>query len=156
MYIAMPEVSIVPYSPKFQKAFKELNEAWITRYFHIEDEDIRTLSDPDKIIREGGYILVAVVDDLPVGVCALKKNGTGIFEFSKMAVAENCQGLGVGHQLLSTAIEVAGSASAKTIFLEGNTKLAASIHLYKKFGFEEVTDRKSHFERVNIIMELEL
>jgi GNAT superfamily N-acetyltransferase len=151
-----PEVTIVPYSKSYQKAFKELNEAWISRFFSIEAEDIKTLSDPDKIIQEGGFIFVAIYNQLPIGVCALKKTGIDTFEFSKMAVSETSQGLGVGHQLLTYAIEQARITGAKTLFLEGNTKLEASIHLYRKFGFKEVTSRESHFERVDIIMELSL
>lgn len=148
------EIQIVPYSPTHARAFKELNEAWINKYFELEDDDIQTLSNPQAIIDKGGFIFVALNDDLPVGVCALRKSGDDTLEFSKMAVSENVQGLGIGGKLVGAAIAKAREAGAKRLYLEGNTLLEASIHLYRKFGFKEVIGRESHYKRVNIIMEM--
>ena len=152
----MTEVQIVPYSPSYGKAFKELNEAWITKYFELEEDDIRTLSNPQAIIDKGGFIFVALKDNSPVGVCALRKSVDDTFEFSKMAVSENVQGhgIGAGGKLIEAAIAKARQIGARRLYLEGNTLLEASIHLYKKFGFKEVTGRESHYKRVNIVMEI--
>jgi putative acetyltransferase len=149
------EVQIISYSPKYAKVFKSLNEAWITKYFELEEEDIKTLGDPEKIIRDGGFILVAILRTKgeAVGVCALRKSGDKTYEFSKMAVSEEMQGLGIGKKLGEAAIEKAKGVGAKRIFLEGNTALKASIHLYKKLGFNEIKGQKSHYKRVNIVME---
>lgn len=150
----MTTVHIVPYSPPYAQAFKELNEAWINMYFELEEDDVLTLSNPQAIIDKGGFILVALKDDLPVGVCALRKSSDDTLEFSKMAVSENAHGLGIGGKLMEAAIGKAREVGAKRLYLEGNTLLEASIHLYKKFGFKEVTGRESHYKRVNIIMEM--
>lgn len=103
----MEEVQIISYSPKYAKVFKSLNEAWITKYFELEEEDIKTLGDPEKIIRDGGFILVAILRTKgeAVGVCALRKSGDKTYEFSKMAVSEEMQGLGIGKKLGEAAIE---------------------------------------------------
>lgn len=150
----MKEVRITTYSPEYRTAFKKLNEAWIKKYFELEEEDIKTLSDPNKIITDGGYIFVALMEKEAVGVCALRKVSAEVYEFSKMAVAENVQGLGIGRKLGEAAIEKGRAIHAKRIFLEGNTLLEASIHLYRKLGFKEVPGHKSHYKRVNIVMEL--
>jgi len=150
----MNEVSIVDYTSTYGKAFKALNEAWIKKYFELEEEDIKTLDNPDQILKGGGFIFVALVDSIAVGVCALRKASADTYEFSKMAVAENVQGLGIGRKLGEAAIAKAKLVGAKRIFLEGNTSLEASIYLYRKLGFREVTGRQPHYKRVNIIMEM--
>lgn len=152
----MQPISVIPYTSQYREAFKQLNLAWIEKYFKIEEQDILTFQDPDAIIDNGGYIFVALYQEQPVGVCALKKVDDKMFEFSKMAVDEQHQGLGIGYQLITAAIEQARQTTATHLFLEGNTSLEASIHLYRKVGFKEVTTRSSNFERVNIIMELPL
>lgn len=152
----MTAIEIVPYSPLFNKSFKALNESWIKKYFEIEPEDTKVLGNPEKIIEEGGYIFVALRDSEAVGVCALIKLPGKTFEFSKMAVAENAQGLGIGRKLAEAAIDKAEEVGARRIYLEGNTKLEASIHLYRKLGFKEVYGLKAHYNRVNIIMEKRL
>jgi|SRR5690554_4689999 len=150
----MAKIQIVPYSPSYANAFRKLNEAWIKKYFEMEDDDIRTLSNPQAIIDKGGFIFVALKDGAPVGVCALRKSGADTMEFSKMAVSENAQGLGIGGKLVDAAIAKAKQVGAKRLYLEGNTRLEASVHLYKKFGFKEVIGRQSQYKRVNIVMEM--
>lgn len=148
------ELRIVDYLPKYEQIFKTLNEAWISKFFEIEEEDEKALSNPGKIIEDGGYIFIALLDGKAVGVCALRKVDSDTFEFSKMAVAENIQGHGIGRRLCESAIEKARSVGARRIYLEGNTLLKASIHLYKKMGFKEVDWQTSAYKRVNIIMQM--
>lgn len=88
-------ISIVPYEPKYQRAFKELNKEWISTYFTMEAEDYKVLDDPQGyILDKGGYIAVALYNEEPVGVCALiKVNGKAYgFELAKMAVSPKVQG----------------------------------------------------------------
>ncbi len=148
------KLQIVEYNSKYASAFKYLNEVWITKYFEIEEEDKKALSDPGKIIDDGGYIFVALLEEKEVGVCALRKAACEVFEFSKMAVAESNQGLGIGRKLVEAAIAKAKAVGAKRIYLEGNTALEASIHLYRKLGFKEIEWQSSSYKRVNIIMEM--
>ena len=152
----MSKIDIVDYTPKYAQAFKDLNEAWINKYFELEEEDIHTLNQPEKIIEQGGYIFIALREDIAVGVCALRKKDQDNYEFSKMAVAETAQGLGIGRKLGEAAIARARESRAKRIYLEGNTLLEPSIHLYKKLGFKETQGTSSPFNRVNIVMEMKI
>ena len=152
----MTSIQIIPYSPIYASTFKSLNEAWITKFFRLEPEDIHTLNHPQQIIDQGGFIFVALQETTPVGVCALKKMNEEQFEFSKLAVDEKCQGSGVGRKLIDAAIAKARIVGAKSLFLEGNTLLEASIHLYKKVGFREIEGGETHYERVNITMKMPL
>jgi GNAT superfamily N-acetyltransferase len=152
----MDKIEIINYHPDYAGAFKKLNEAWINKYFELEEDDVNTLNFPDRILHEGGFIFIALKEGKAVGTCALRKKTSGSYELSKMAVAEEAQGLGIGRKLGEAAIEKAKEIGARKIYLEGNTLLKSSIHLYRKLGFKEVKGGPSPYKRVNIVMELEL
>lgn len=152
----MNEIEIIDYAPVYAWAFKELNEAWINKYFRLEEDDVNTLNFPDRILHNGGYIFIALKDKEPIGTCALRKKGPDTFELSKMAVAEEAQGLGIGRKLGEAAIAKAKEIGVHKIYLEGNTLLESSIRLYKKLGFKEIQGGPSSYQRVNIVMELQI
>jgi len=78
-----PAPRIVPFDPRYADAFRRLNEAWITRFFTLEDADRAILGDPvGKVIAPGGEILLAVEGAEAVGCCALKPIEGG-YELSK-------------------------------------------------------------------------
>jgi len=150
-------VQIVDYKPAYQKAFQQLNEEWITKYFRMEEADHKALSNPQKnIIAKGGYILVALYNNEPVGVCALLKMNDPIYDYelAKMAVSPAAQGRNIGWLLGKAAIDKARSLGAKKIYLESNTMLKPAINLYHKRGFQKVIGHATPYERCNIQMEL--
>ena len=152
-------VKIVDYQTKYQKAFKELNEEWISTWFKMEETDHKALDNPKGyILDKGGQILVALNDEKPVGVCALLKIGDSNFEFelAKMAVSPHMRGKNIGWLLGSAIIEKARSLGATKIYLESNTILKAAINLYYKLGFSKIPDRATPYTRANIFMELVL
>jgi putative acetyltransferase len=148
------------FHPDDAGAFRELNEAWVSHYFVMEDEDRAILNDPDGcILQRGGQIFMAFLEKRPVGSCALVFVAPGIFEVAKMAVAESQRGMGIGRQLLEHAIAEARAAGAKRLSLETNTKLQPAIRLYESVGFRHLPpDRETHsaYARANVFMELEL
>ncbi len=153
------EISIVPFEPKYQSYFKDLNQAWITQYFKMEDSDYKSLMHPKEyILDKGGEILVALHNNIPVGVCALIKMDDPEFDYelAKMAVDPSTQGKGVGCILGMEIIKKATQLGAKNLYLESNTILKPAINLYHKLGFKKVVGIKSPYERCNIQMELSL
>ncbi|MEJ5145972.1 GNAT family N-acetyltransferase [Sphingobacterium sp. MYb388] len=151
-------LKIVDYKSNYAPVFKELNERWIKKYFTIELQDIETLNSPQEIIDHGGFIIVCLYDHIPVGVCAVKKITDIRYELCKFAVDEQYQGMGIGKLILEHCISGAKIRNIPTLFLEGNTKLGSSIHLYEKFGFKKISlaEHAPHYSRVDIIMELNL
>ena len=85
--------------------------------------------------RPGGAILYAVQEGEAVGTVALKYQGDGVYELTKMAVTRACQGQGLGRQLLRAAIarfrEIAGSR----LYLESSSRLGPALALYESAGF---------------------
>jgi putative acetyltransferase len=154
--VSAPPARIVPFDPRHADAFRRLNEAWINRFFTLEDEDRAILGDPmAKVIAPGGEILFAIDDDEAVGCCALKPIEGG-YELSKMAVAESHQGRGLGRALLTAAIDWARGQGAGRLYLESGQSLTPALSLYRSLGFVDVAPRPSPFARADVWMELRL
>lgn len=152
-------VEIVDYRPEFLTVFKRLNIMWINSHWSLEPHDLEVLCSPeDSIISRGGYILVALINGLPMGVVALcrMENSKYGFELAKLAVDPEARGTGLGEALCRAAIERAKSLGCKKIFLESNTLLKPAINLYRKLGFTELKEYHPAYERGDIQMELKI
>jgi len=157
----LPEIEIRPLrSGEDATAFKTLNEEWITRYFTLEKADRETLGDPEnKILKKGGYIFMAYLNDQAVGCVALIPMGDRVYELSKMAVSPLLRGLGIGRRLLQHAVTQAKSLGAKSLFLGSNAKLENAVHLYESVGFRHVPLERipsMPYTRANVFMEMPL
>ena len=156
----LPAIHIRPFEPGDETAFRELNEAWIEKYFTIEEADRAVLEDPmDNILRPGGHIFMAVSGEIALGCCALLPMELGAFEVAKMAVAEHLRGQGIGRKLLEYAIAYAKKIGAERLYLETNRQLANAIHLYESVGFRHVSPDQvipSPYARANVFMEMKL
>jgi len=150
-------IEIVDYQTKYRDAFSSLNKEWIDAYFTMEEEDEKALYNPEEyIIDKGGYILVVLLDDRPIAVCALIKlyQSKHDYELAKMAVSPQYHGRGIGYLLGKAVVNKAKSLNAKSLFLESNTILEPAINLYRKLGFVEVPIKDSPYKRSNIQMVL--
>ncbi|MGV8093566.1 MAG: GNAT family N-acetyltransferase [Mangrovibacterium sp.] len=153
------DVQIVEYEPKYQSAFKMLNEEWISTYFEMEEADYKALNNPKEyILDKGGKIFVALYNNEPLGVCALiKMDDTNYdFEMAKMAVSPKAQGKNIGWLLGQAVVNTAKELGASKIYLESNTILKPAISLYYKLGFQKIAGYATPYKRCNIQMELNL
>ncbi len=151
-------VLVRQFRPGDEAAFRRLNEEWIRRYFVLESKDEESFNDPQgKILDRGGQIFFAVLEEVIVGCCGLVAIGTGEFEVVKMAVAESCQGAGIGRYLLEQTVAAARESGATRLYLETNRKLGPAIRLYESVGFRELPAERvvaSPYARANVYMEL--
>jgi|SRR5690242_5717137 len=154
----VPEIRVRPFRAGDEVAFRRLNEAWIAKYFNIEDAERPYLEDPvANILSPGGYIFIAVAGNIPVGCCALIPTQPGEFELAKMAVQESLRGQGIGRKILDYTIAHARNIGAARLYLETNRKLANAIHLYESVGFQHVAPEQvipSPYARANVFMEM--
>lgn len=148
---------IVPYGAAHAEAFRELNLAWIGKYFVVEDRDTRDLGDPDTyIIAPGGHIFMAELNGEVVGGCALMREADGVYELAKMTVSESARGLGVGRALGEAAIAHARSTGARRVELLTNSSLVPAITLYRSLGFLDVPVGETEYVRADVHMVLDL
>ena len=150
-------ITIIPYEPRFQPVFRQLNEEWITAYWKMEEPDYKALDHPQEyILGNGGYIFVALYKNEPVGVCALCKMNDKIYDYelAKLAVSPKAQGKNIGFSLCEAVLNKAKELGGKKIFLESNSILKPAIRLYRKLGFKELAEYHPAYERGDIQMDL--
>ncbi|MBF4615086.1 GNAT family N-acetyltransferase [Curtobacterium sp. VKM Ac-1376] len=147
-------------TPADADAFRALNEAWITRFFTLEDEDRVFLGDPvGRVVERGGAVLVARLDDRVIGCIGVVPTTPGVFELVKMAVSPDHQGHGTGRKLITAALDRARELGARRIDLESNAQLASAVHLYESFGFRHLREDElipSPYVRADVHMTLDL
>jgi len=158
---SIDEVNIVPYKRKYKSDFAKLNYEWLEKYFNTEKgeaEDNRLLNNPEReIIKKGGEIFFALLNENVVGTCAVLKIDDSIYEIAKMGVTEKAQGKQIGKKLALTAIGYAVEKGASKLRLYTSSKLTAAQNLYRVLGFIEVKEKPNHqYKRKLILMELDL
>jgi len=154
MTTTLNEVTILSYQPKYAEDYKQLNLAWIEKYFKVEEHDIEQLDNPDAyIISKGGYILFAKYDGAIVGTCALIKTGDSEYELAKMAVTDAFKGKGISKLLIEKCLSTAATLGAKKIYLQSNSQLITALALYEKYGFKHVPVVNAHYTTADVMME---
>ncbi|SOC88527.1 Predicted acetyltransferase [Curtobacterium sp. 314Chir4.1] len=144
------------------EAFRVLNEAWISRFFTLEDEDRKLLGDPlGQIVEPGGAAFVARLgqDGPVIGCVGIAPVAPGVFELVKMAVSPEHQGHGTGRKLIAVALDRARALGAHRVVLESNAQLASAVHLYEAFGFRHLGHDEvapSPYARADVHMALDL
>ena len=93
---------------------------------------------PDEVRPPNGVVLVAHLDDRPVGCGALKAGVTKPPEIKRLWVDPDARGLGVGRRLLGALEERARAAGSRTVRLDTNRALVEAIALYRATGYLEV------------------
>lgn len=151
------EVEIIEFSEELSEPIKTLNYEWLEKYFRVEEGDVASLSNPQKyIIDKGGHIYYAKLNGEIVGTASLLKKNETVYELGKMAVNDKAQGHGIGTILLEHCLNIAKQKQITTLILYSNTILQSAIHLYRKYGFEEVELESGLYERANIKIEKHL
>lgn len=147
-------VEIIEFSEELSEPIKTLNYEWLEKYFRIEEGDVASLSDPQKhIIDKGGHIYYAKLNGEIVGTASMLKKSETVYELGKLAVSDKAQGHGIGTILIEHCLNMAKQKQIKTLILYSNTILQSAIHLFRKYGFEEVELESGVYERANIKME---
>ena len=150
----LSNVQIVAYKEEYASYFYDYNIAWLEKYFYVEPFDREVLSKPKQyILNPGGHIFFAIDGNKVMGTVALLIRDDNVFELTKMAVSPEFQGKRVGQLLLQHCIDFARTHKFKGLYLYSNRILENAIHIYRKYGFEEVEiEPNSPYERSNIKM----
>ena len=150
-------MEFVTFNDSLANEFRQMNLAWVQKYFEVEPADEVVLSDPHKnIIDKDGYIYFGKRGMDITCTFALLKITDSEFELSKMAVKEPFLGQNMGNQMLTFCLQQAKILGIKKLVLYSNRKLEPAIHLYKKFGFSESPHNDSIYKRADIKMELDI
>jgi ribosomal protein S18 acetylase RimI-like enzyme len=151
----MPEVEIARFTPGRGPDFERLNTEWLKRWFSVEEFDRVVLADPEQhILAPGGQIFFADDEEgTALGTVALRYEGGGVYELTKMAVAPEARGRGIGRLLAEAALEEFVALGGEQLYLETNALLQPAIALYRSLSFEDRPLRAdSHYGRANVHM----
>lgn len=150
------DIRVVGFDPRWRDDFAALNLEWLERWFVVEPYDRDVLEHPERdILARGGHILFAVdAASRALGTVALKHEGEGVYELTKMAVAPDARGLGIGRLLMEGALALYRSLDARELFLESSSKLAPALALYESVGFRHHPAPRagSHYARADVHM----
>ena len=151
-------LKIIPFESKHACYFKDLNIAWLEKYFYVEPKDEVLLSDcENSILGIGGFIFMAEYENAIVGCFSLIPYKENHFELGKMAVDLRYQGLKIGQQLLSFAIDFAKKNNWDALTLYSSTRLPRALYIYHKYGFQHVELEKDlPYARSDVKMKLVL
>ena len=150
---------VVAFQPRWRADFARLNLEWLERWFTVEPIDREVLADPEThLLAGGGCVLFAILgeDDQAraVGTVALRHEGEGVFELTKMAVEEGHRGEGIGRALMQAALEAFAFRGGRELFLESSRKLAPALALYESVGFRHYPAPRpgTHYARADVYM----
>ena len=155
-----PAYRIVDFDPRWRGDFARLNLEWLRRWFVVEPVDEEVLGDPEThILADGGRVLFALHDDSgggerAVGTVALRHDGGGVYELTKMAVEPGMRGSGVGRALLLAAIDRYRGLGGRELYLESSSILEPALALYESAGFVHHPAPRpgSHYARADVHM----
>ena len=152
-------VHIVEFDPRWRGDFARLNVEWLRRWFVVEAFDEEVLGNPEAhILAGGGRILFALEgegeDARAVGTVALRHEGNGVYELTKMAVEPGRRGSGIGRALLDAAIALYRRLDGRQLYLESSSVLQPALRLYESAGFvhHPAPRAGSHYARADVHM----
>lgn len=149
-------MKIVPYETKYREAFVRLNTEWLTKLYYIESYDQYSMDHIDELIEKGSMAFFAIDDHEEVlATCMIEPLGDDVWEICKLAAVGQYTGTGAGSAVLKACMDYAIEHGAKKLCLITISGLKPAIHLYKKFGFQEIPYRKEiwHSEKADVEME---
>jgi ribosomal-protein-alanine N-acetyltransferase len=119
--------SEVPAKPKPQRRDSGIG-SWIRRLLGETPSSIQPGADAHYIVGFAGFWIMA--DEAHV---------------TSIAVRKNYRGKGLGALLLSNVIDLAINARAEVVTLEVRLSNTSAQHLYLKYGFKSVGERKKYY-----------
>ncbi len=114
--------------------------------FYTPEGFAATTVSADEVLKrlKEGNVWVAVKDEHIMGTVAVVKQGNDLY-IRGMAVLPEARGLQIGWKFLEHIQQYAMENNFKSLFLSTTPYLPSAIHLYKKFGFEQIGEVDNSF-----------
>lgn len=114
--------------------------------FYTPEAFEATIVSAEEVLKrmEEGNVWVAVKDEHIIGTVAVVKQGNDLY-IRGMAVLPEARGLQIGWKFLEHIQQYAVENNFKSLLLSTTPYLPSAIHLYKKFGFEQIGEVDNSF-----------
>lgn len=147
-------MEIIEYTPRYRDDFIQFNTDWIIENFgFLEPEDMETFDRIDEELAAGAMIYFAVEEGIPLATCMAKPMEGSTWEICKLGSNKYRDHRGCGSAVFGSAVSWAVDHGAKRLFILSNSKLKPAIHIYKKFGFQEIKLDDYEYARGDIAFE---
>jgi GNAT superfamily N-acetyltransferase len=147
-------MELVKFEEKYRQAFIDFNTDWIVSNFgFLEEHDREAFANIDDEIKKGAMIFFAVENETPLACCMSKPLEESTWELCKLGSNKNVQHKGAGNIVFKAAMEWALEKGAKRLLLISNSKLKPALHIYEKYGFEEIKLDNYEYVRGDIAFE---
>ena len=125
------------------------------KFFVMEQADRDILEHVDEWLDKGAMIYFAVEENQVLATCMAQPLGHAVWEICKLAADEQYQGRGAGQAVFQAAMQYAIRQGAEKLTLISNRILKPALHIYEKFGFQEVPLEKAYwgYDRADIQFE---
>lgn len=118
------------------RTFPDLRDKILTYFEPVKWEAVLT-DLPSIHARPKGGMLLALIDDAPVGCIMYREMAPGVAEAKRLFVDEGRRGLGIGRALVSEMLAAVAGDGYRSIRLDTARMLTAAIELYRAMGFHE-------------------
>lgn len=105
----------------------------------------------EEIINENSKYIVAKINDEVVGFAGIKII-IDEADIMNIVTKKTCRNQGIGSLLLENLISICKKLNLNSLFLEVNEENFSAIHLYQKFGFDNIGFRKNYYKNKNGIL----
>ena len=147
-------MEIIEYTSRYKDDFIQFNTDWIIDNFgFLESEDLETFEKIDEELEAGAMIYFAVEGEVPLATCMAKPMDRFTWEICKLGSNKHKDHKGCGSAVFGAAVSWAIDHGAKRLFILSNSKLKTAVHIYKKFGFEEIKLDDYQYVRGDIAFE---
>jgi len=144
------KIEFMDYSPAMKKHFRLLYAELLTDKYEIEEVDEKLLNDPNrKIIKKGGSIIFASLNDEIVGTCAAMHHRGNIYEVTALVVKNHARQVGIGSLLLEKIIVKSREAGAEILYFQIDPELKPALQLIERFGFKPATEKVTELVKIN-------
>ena len=118
--------------------FKEYESAiQVNLCFQSFDQELANL--PGDYAPPSGRLLLAYIDEQPVGCIALRKKTDSICEMKRLFLRPEARGKHVGRKLVETIIDEARAIGYRQMRLDTMLgRMDTAIAIYRSVGFEEI------------------
>lgn len=89
-----------------------------------------------------------------MAVCMTRKFDSRTWEICKLAASKKYKGRGAGDAVFKACMDYAAAHGAKRLFILSNSRLKAALHIYQKYGFQEVKLENYEYARGDVAFEL--
>ena len=147
-------MKVILFEEKYRQDFIDFNKDWIVSNFgFLEEHDIQTFEKIDEEMKAGAMIFFAVENDIALATCmAMPMEGT-TWEICKLGSNKNVPHKGAGSAVFRASMKWALEHGAERLFILSNSKLKPALHIYKKYGFEEIALNDYEYIRGDIAFE---